>query len=50
MIPFIIRALNGQKVQENDKVFYKNGLLAKYIEVPKIEVPEELKIDTKERG
>lgn len=49
MIPFIIRALNGQKVKENDKVFYKNGLLAKYIEVPKIEVPEELKVDTKER-
>ena len=44
VIPFIIRALNGQKVQDNDKVFYKNGLLAKYIEIPKIEVPEELEM------
>jgi hypothetical protein len=37
-MPFVIRAFNGQKVQENDKVFYHNGLLAKFIDVPKIEL------------
>ena len=37
-MPFIIRKFLGQEVQENDKVFYHNGLLAKFIEVPGIKI------------
>ena len=37
-MPMIIRQILGDKIQENDKVFYHNGLLAKFIETPKIEV------------
>ena len=36
--PFVLRELLGEDVQESDKVFYHEGLLAKFIEVPKIEV------------
>lgn len=38
MMPFVIRKLNGEDITENDKVFYHEGLLAKFIEVPEIEV------------
>lgn len=37
-MPFIIRKFLGQDVQENDKVFYHNGLLAKFIEVPEVKI------------
>ena len=37
-LPFVVRALLGEEVTESDKVFYHEGLLAKFIEVPKIEV------------
>ena len=38
MMPFVLRKLNGEHITENDKVFYHEGLLAKFIEVPEIEV------------
>ena len=38
MLPFVIRKLLGEEVTESDKVFYHEGLLAKYIEAPKIEL------------
>ncbi len=38
MIPFIIRKLKGEDITDNDKVFYHEGLLAKFIETPEIEV------------
>ena len=38
MMPFVFRKLNGEDITENDKVFYHEGLLAKFIEVPEIEV------------
>lgn len=37
-MPFVIRKFLWQEVQENDKVFYYNGLLAKFIEVPEIKL------------
>ncbi len=37
-LPFVIRHFNGEEVQDSDKVFYHNGLLAQFIEVPEIEV------------
>lgn len=38
ILPFVIRAILKEEVQENDKVFVHEGKLAKYIQVPKIEV------------
>lgn len=37
-LPFVIRYLNDEEVTENDKVFYHEGLLAKFIEVPEINI------------
>jgi hypothetical protein len=37
-LPFVIRHFLGEEVQDSDKVFYHNGLLARFIEVPEIEV------------
>lgn len=36
MLPFVIRKFLREEVTENDKVFYHDGLLAKFIEVPEI--------------
>lgn len=36
MLPFVMRKILGQEVTENDKVFYHESLLAKFIEVPEI--------------
>ena len=38
MLPFVIRSFLGEEITDSDKVFYHEGLLAKFIEVPKIEV------------
>lgn len=38
MLPFVIRKFVGEEITENDKVFYHEGLLSKFIETPKIEV------------
>lgn len=38
MMPFVIRHFLGEKVTDSDKAFYHEGLLAQFIEVPKIEV------------
>lgn len=38
MMPFVLRYFLGEEVTESDKVFYHQGLLAKFIEIPKIEV------------
>lgn len=37
-LPFVIRHFLGEEVTENDKVFYHEGLLAQFIDVPKIEL------------
>lgn len=37
-LPFVLRKFLGEDVTENDRVFYHEGLLAKFIEVPRIEV------------
>ena len=38
MLPFVIRKFIGDEITESDKVFYHEGLLAQFIEVPNIEV------------
>lgn len=38
VLPFVLRKFLGEEISESDKVFYHEGLLAKYIETPKIEV------------
>lgn len=38
MLPFVLRKFQCEEITENDKVFYHEGLLSKFIEVPKIEV------------
>lgn len=37
-LPFVLRKFLGEDVAENDKVFYHEGLLAKFIEIPKMEI------------
>ena len=37
-LPFVLRTFLGEEVTESDKVFYHEGLLAKFIEIPRIEV------------
>lgn len=37
-LPFVLRKFLGEEIIESDKVFYHEGLLAKFIEVPRIEV------------
>lgn len=37
-LPFVLRKFLGEEVTESDKVFYHEGLLAKFIEIPQIEV------------
>jgi hypothetical protein len=34
MLPFVIRRFLGEEITESDKVFYQEGLLAKFIEIP----------------
>jgi hypothetical protein len=38
MIHFVIRKLNNEEITEDDLVFVHDGRLAKWIDVPKIEV------------
>lgn len=37
-LPFVLRRFLGEEVTESDRVFYHEGLLAKFIEIPEIEV------------
>lgn len=36
MLPFVLRKFRGEEITENDKVFYHEGLLSKFIEIPEI--------------
>ena len=38
MFPFVMRKVLGERIIDSDKVFYHEGLLARFIEVPEIEV------------
>ena len=38
MLPFVLRKFLGEEITDSDKVFYHEGLLAQFIEVPEIEV------------
>lgn len=35
-LPFVLRKFNEEEIAENDKVFYHEGLLSKFIEIPEI--------------
>lgn len=35
-LPFVLRKFNEEEITENDKVFYHEGLLSKFIEIPEI--------------
>lgn len=37
-LPFVLRKLQGEEITESDKVFYHEGMLSKFIEVPNIEI------------
>lgn len=37
-LPFVLRKFNGEETTENDKLFYHEGLLSKFIEIPEIEI------------
>ena len=37
-LPFVLRMFNGEEVTDLDRVFYHNGLLAQFIEVPEIKL------------
>lgn len=41
-LPFVLRKFLGEEVTESDKVFYHEGLLAKFIKTPEIEWEENL--------
>lgn len=38
MMPFVVRHFLGEEITDSDRVFYHEGLLSQFIEVPKIEV------------
>lgn len=43
-LPFVLRKFLGEDIIESDKIFYHEGLLAKFIEAPQIEVDIDEKI------
>ena len=38
MMPFVLRAFLREPVTESDKIFFHEGLLSKFIEVPEIKI------------
>lgn len=42
MMPFVIRHFLGEEITDSDRVFYHEGLLSQFIEVPKIEVSRDI--------
>ena len=42
MYPFVLRFLNGEEIQEEDKVFFHEGRLATFIETPEISIVTEM--------
>lgn len=43
MMPFVIRRLLGEEVIDSDKIFYSEGLLSQFIEMPEINISDKLK-------
>lgn len=42
MLPFVLRKFLGEEITDSDRVFYHERLLAQFIEVPEIEVKENI--------
>ena len=38
MLPFVARSFLGEEITDSDKIFYHEGLLAQFIEIPKIKL------------
>lgn len=38
MLPFVMRKVLGEEITESDTIFYHEGLLARFVDVPEIEV------------
>lgn len=38
MIPFVLRYFLGEEIKESDRVFYHEGMLAKFLDEPKIKI------------
>lgn len=38
VFPFVLRTFLGEEILESDKVFYYEGLLAKFVEIPEINI------------
>ncbi len=36
MLPFVLRKFLGEDITESDRIFYHEGLLATFMEVPEI--------------
>ncbi len=37
-LPFVLRRFSGEEITDSDRMFYHEGLLAKFMEIPKIEI------------
>jgi len=42
MYPFVLRFLNGEEIQEEDKVFFHEGCLATFLKTPEISIVTEM--------
>lgn len=40
MLPFVIRAINKEPIEPEDKLFIHEGLLSQFVETPKISIPK----------
>ena len=41
-LPLVLRKLNNEEITENDKIFYHEGFLSKFIEVPNFIINDEV--------
>ena len=41
-LPLVLRKLNNEEITENDKIFYHEGFLSKFIEVPNFTINDEV--------
>lgn len=42
MLPFVLRYFLKEDIKKSDRMFYQNGLLAEFVDVPEIKVDEEI--------
>lgn len=42
MLPFVLRYFLKEDIKKSDRMFYQNGLLAEFVDIPEIKVDEEI--------